>query len=190
MRPAAKIALPKRHSITCGVMPKYKGAPTVDIDLSAPCAHWPDYKRTIKKAVALTLAADDFWARTGARQADISIVLTDDTHIKKLNKTYRSMNKATNVLSFPQITREDNHDLPELSLGDVIIAFETVEREAREQNKTLKNHLLHMVVHGTLHLLGHDHIEDDMAERMESLEIQILKQMRIKNPYLSGLRMA
>lgn len=107
--------------------------------------------------------------------SEISIVLTDDAHIRTLNRDYRHKDKPTNVLSFPQ-------DLGDM-LGDVILALETLQRESLEQEKTFEQHLTHLTVHGTLHLLGYDHENDEDAAEMESLEIKILALLGIKNPY-------
>lgn len=106
---------------------------------------------------------------------EISIVLTNDKAIQMLNKTYRGKDKPTNVLSFPQDE--------ETMLGDVIISLDTIKRESKEQNKTLQNHFTHMLIHGSLHLLGYDHETEKDAQEMESLEIQILENLGIKNPY-------
>jgi len=104
----------------------------------------------------------------------------DRIEIQQLNKTYRHQDKATNVLSFPS-------DLPieieEAILGDVVICVAVVTEEAQAQGKTFENHLLHMAIHGTLHLLGFDHIEESDAEKMETLEVKILEKMQISNPY-------
>ncbi|MBW2940288.1 rRNA maturation RNase YbeY [Zhongshania aquimaris] len=124
------------------------------------------------------------WATTalaGLRdEAELSIRLIDEVESADLNAQYRQKSGPTNVLSFPA-------DLPpELELpllGDLAICKEVVEREAGEQHKACHDHWAHMVIHGTLHLLGFDHIDDDEAEEMEALEIALLKTLDISNPY-------
>ena len=106
---------------------------------------------------------------------EISVLLTDDAQMQALNHNYRDKDKPTNVLSFPQ-------NEPAM-LGDIVIAHETLIREAKNQHKAYEHHLTHLTIHSVLHLLGHDHEDDEEAEKMESLDIQILKKMGIKNPY-------
>ncbi len=118
---------------------------------------------------------------------EITVTLTHDAGIRTLNRDYRGKNKPTNVLSFPIWNKMQDikaHGGPQ-PFGDIIIAFETIKREAVEQDKRLADHFTHMLVHGFLHLLGHDHIDDDEAEIMEALEIRILKKLGIANPYIS-----
>ncbi len=116
----------------------------------------------------------------GKSQHELLVRLVDKAEIQSLNKTYRHQDKPTNVLSFPS-------DLPveitEQILGDVVICLEVVDKEARAQNKTFANHLIHMAIHGTLHLLGFDHIDAKEADEMEGLEIKILQKIGIDNPY-------
>ncbi len=107
-------------------------------------------------------------------EAEISVVLGNNIFVQELNRDYRDKDEPTNVLSFPQ-------EAP--MLGDIIFAHETIIREADEQKKSFNDHLSHLVVHGTLHLLGYDHIKDEEAEEMEALEIEILKKIGIENPY-------
>lgn len=129
------------------------------------------------------------WANTPGKPEgsvpEVSVTLTDDAAIRILNKEHRGKDKPTNVLSFP--VWDHMSDIPPraglVPIGDIIIAFETIKAESIEQEKSLADHLTHMVVHGFLHLLGYDHIRDDEAEIMESLEIRILKKLDIANPY-------
>lgn len=109
------------------------------------------------------------------KKGQIALVLADDAAIQSLNHDFRGKNKPTNVLSFPS-------DAPD-ELGDVILAYETIAKEAQEQEKPLKHHITHLIVHGTLHLLGFDHENDQEARVMELLEIQILSKLAIENPY-------
>jgi probable rRNA maturation factor len=106
----------------------------------------------------------------------VSILLTSDEKIQQLNRDFRNMDKPTNVLSFP--SDEDDY------IGDIAIAYETLEREAKEQDKDFIHHFIHMLIHGILHLYGYDHMNDNDAEKMESLEIKILADMGIENPYI------
>jgi probable rRNA maturation factor len=114
----------------------------------------------------------------------MTIRVVDEDEIRQLNRDYRGKDYATNVLSFES-------DLPpELDiplLGDIIICPAVVQREAAEQCKTLDAHWAHMVIHGTLHLQGYDHIEDSEAEAMEALEIAIMQQLGYADPYNNGV---
>jgi probable rRNA maturation factor len=107
--------------------------------------------------------------------------LVDKPEIQHLNKTYRHQDKITNVLSFPSdLPPEISEDI----LGDVVICVDVVEFEAKTQGKTFEHHLFHIAVHGTLHLMGYDHIDDDDALIMQKLEVEILQKMKIPNPYV------
>lgn len=120
------------------------------------------------------------------REVQISILLTNDAQIQDLNRDYRNKDKPTNILSFPMDDLFNSAlALPDqpLMLGDLILAHETIWREAHTENKKIHDHLTHLLVHGLLHLLGYDHINEKEAETMESLEINILKSLDIKNPY-------
>ena len=112
---------------------------------------------------------------------ELTVRIVNREEITELNHQYRDKNKATNVLSFPA-DLPDHIELP--LLGDLIICADVVRQEALDQHKALPDHWAHMLVHGTLHLLGYDHIDDDEAEEMENLEIQILNELGITNPYL------
>lgn len=115
-------------------------------------------------------------------QAEVTVRIVDEDESQQLNRDYRGKDKPTNVLSFPFETPPGMEiDL----LGDLIICRQVVEREAVEQNKPLMAHWAHMVVHGSLHLLGYDHIEDDEAEEMESLETEIMQGMGFEDPYIA-----
>ena len=117
----------------------------------------------------------------------VSLLLCNDVDMRSMNLQHRGFDKSTNVLSFPagdDLYLDD--DMPEMDggIGDIAIAGETVMREAAEAGIAAGDHLLHLFTHGVLHLLGYDHIDDQMADEMEALEITLLGQMKIANPYL------
>ena len=112
--------------------------------------------------------------------AELSIVLTDDAEQQDLNKQWRGIDKPTNVLSFPQI--EPFGPVSGI-LGDIVLARETLEREAVDLDKPFTDHFTHLVVHGFLHILGYDHVDDGDALAMETLETQILASLDIPDPY-------
>ena len=115
-------------------------------------------------------------------EVEMTVRIVDEAESHALNLNYRGKDRPTNVLSFP-FECPDEVDLP--LLGDLVICRQVVEREAQEQDKPVMAHWAHMVVHGSLHLLGYDHIEDDEAEEMESLETQIMTGLGFADPYLS-----
>ena len=116
-----------------------------------------------------------------AGNAELTLVFTDDARMRELNHDFRGQDKPTNVLSFPA---NDETDTDSPYLGDVVLALETILREAQEQKKTPAAHTAHLVVHGTLHLIGFDHMDDDEAEMMEHFERRILSGANISDPYL------
>ena len=126
-------------------------------------------------------------AATGIRsptQIELGITLTDDAHQRQLNRRYRGQDASTNVLAFR--TCEPRRHAPPgvpLLLGDVVLAFETVAREADEQVKPFCDHVRHLIVHGVLHLLGYDHLREADAVIMERLETSILAKLGVPNPY-------
>lgn len=118
-----------------------------------------------------------------AVDCEIAVLFTDDVAIAEINAEWRGKDKPTNVLSFP--TPED---MPTPAgeprpLGDIVLALGVITREAAEQGKSLRAHTAHLIVHGTLHLLGYDHESDDGAAEMEALETRILKGLGISDPY-------
>lgn len=122
---------------------------------------------------------------THACNKEVTIRIVDIPEMTALNEGFRHKTGPTNVLSFPA-------DLPDAAkqaypvLGDIVICADIVNREAAEQGKTENSHWAHMVIHGVLHLLGHDHVKDDEAEQMETLEIKLMQQLGFANPYNNG----
>lgn len=157
---------------------------SVQTDISIEYPSWSKKRLALPKFSedVLTLAWKSIKGKSKAEPL-VSITFTEDKHVKKLNKKFRDKNKPTNVLSFQ--TWENIESLPAgmAPIGDIVFAFETVEREAQEKGISFKDHLTHLLIHGFLHLLGYDHMNDREAEIMEGLEIKILKKIGIKNPY-------
>ena len=112
---------------------------------------------------------------------EVAILLSDDAHIRAVNKEWRDLDKPTNVLSFAAVAPEKIISSP--FLGDIILSYETIKSEAERDHKALEDHFTHLVIHGFLHLLGYDHETDADAIKMESLETELLKDLNIPNPY-------
>jgi probable rRNA maturation factor len=160
------------------------------IDVAAPCGAW---RRALPRAAALCRSAAR--AALGAASpalthGELSIVLGDDALLRRLNRDWRGKDAPTNVLSFPAQDRAAlartaprADGAAPLSLGDVVLGFDTVRREAEEQGKALADHLSHLTVHGVLHLVGFDHEEDAEAVRMEAFERAILEALGVPDPY-------
>ncbi|MCE2593575.1 rRNA maturation RNase YbeY [Motilimonas cestriensis] len=121
-------------------------------------------------------------ATISLEEAELTVRIVDNQESQQLNCDYRGKDKPTNVLSFP-FEAPPGIELP--LLGDLIVCKQVVEQEATEQGKPLMAHWAHMLVHGSLHLLGYDHIDDDEAEEMEGLETQIMQQLGFVDPYIS-----
>jgi probable rRNA maturation factor len=127
----------------------------------------------------------DTGVNTAIGEAELAIMLTDDAGIRTLNGNWRGIDRPTNVLSFPalQPTGASGPDDAPRMLGDIAIAYETMRKEADDEQKPFDHHLSHLAVHGFLHLIGYDHEKDDDAEAMEALEQEILAQLGIPDPY-------
>lgn len=165
----------------------------IDVSLSEP--EWKssflDVEKLAAKAMKYTLKITTLPDEIVGRDIEASIVLANDDLIQVLNRQYRNIDKPTNVLSFAGL--DSDMPIPKdgpYPLGDIILSYQTIDREAREQGKFFKDHFLHMIVHGTLHLLGYDHQTDDEATIMESMEIRILEKMNVQNPYMGDFSMA
>jgi probable rRNA maturation factor len=149
-----------------------------NIDVIVESAQWnvlPDAQTVARNAIAQALAA-----LNGRADAALAVLLTDDAAVRRLNATWRGLDKPTNVLSFPAVETPDSQHL-----GDIAIAFETTAREAKDEGKPLADHLAHLAVHGCLHLAGYDHESDADAETMEQLERDILARLNVPDPYLA-----
>ena len=158
--------------------------PNVTADISIEHPAWSRKRLGLQK-MSENVFSDTWKHIKGKSKAApmISVVYTNDAEIKKLNKKFRAKNKPTNVLSF-QIWPVPSALPPiQIPAGDIVFAFETIEREAKEAGLSFKHHLTHLMVHGFLHLFGYDHMNDADAEIMEALEVKILRKMGIKNPY-------
>jgi probable rRNA maturation factor len=162
--------------------------PLTEVLVVAEC--WqtePEAEAVIHRAI--NAAAEVADADVG--EAELAIMLTDDTGIRTLNNNWRGIDKPTNVLSFPalQPTAGAPADAPRM-LGDIAIAYETTRKEADDEEKPFDHHLSHLAVHGFLHLIGYDHEKDGDAEAMEGLEREILAQLGIPDPYADRERVA
>lgn len=155
---------------------------TLYIDLQLACENQADlpssaqFEQWVNQALALEADTPDY------PDTEITIRIVDEAEIQALNATYRGKDKPTNVLSFP-FEMPEGIELP--LLGDLVICRQVVEREAVEQSKPLEAHWAHLAVHGTLHLLGYDHLTDAEAEEMEGLETRIMQHLGFDDPYLA-----
>ena len=156
--------------------------PLTEVLVVADC--WqdePDAEAVIQRAIAAAAETVD----ADVADAELAVMLTDDSGIRTLNSNWRGIDKPTNVLSFPALQpdggRREN-DAPRM-LGDIAIAYQTMRGEADDEQKPFDHHLSHLAIHGFLHLIGYDHENDDDAEAMEGLEREILAQLGIPDPY-------
>lgn len=185
--------MPKNVSAMKIIKPKISDTPAPLVNVSIETDHWReldfDPAATVNDAIHLALKNAELPdPRLGGRVLEMTALLSDDMSVHALNQQYREMDKPTNVLSFATIDDPDYEQIlgaqpDEFYLGDIILAYETVAREAEAFNIPLRNHLIYLAIHGGLHLLGYDHIEDEDAQEMESLEIRLLAGLDIENPY-------
>ena len=155
--------------------------PALHIDISIESALWqviPDLEERIEAAISAAARLADVALKPGA---EISLLLTNDAQIRELNRAWRQQDKATNVLSFP--ATQGNDLACAAMLGDIVLARETCAREAEEKGVPVATHATHLIVHGVLHLLGYDHIDDDDANEMEALERLIMADLGHDDPY-------
>jgi probable rRNA maturation factor len=152
---------------------------------------WPQeaWQAISDKAVAAALAVAPYSGLSETKATvSISIRFADNEEVQGLNQGYRDKDKPTNILSFPMVPRDmldivTNTDDGEILLGDMILAHEICASEAVEKSIPLSQHVTHLIVHGTLHLLGFDHLDDIEAEHMEALEVKALASIGLANPY-------
>ncbi len=159
----------------------------LDIQISVEEGAWPS-EEVLQPLAGRVLKVAANYLRKHEKQPfpkvapELSLVFTDDASIREINAEWRSQDKATNVLSFPAFPLQPGGK-PGPMLGDIIIARETVEREAIDLEKSFDDHLTHLMVHGFLHLFGYDHMNNSEAERMEGLETRILAELSLSDPY-------
>jgi probable rRNA maturation factor len=159
----------------------------LDIQLAIEAGQWPAEddlaalaNRVLERTAALL--AEEEKQPFPEMPVELSLVFTDDDDIRGINAEWRGQDKPTNVLSFPAFPLEPG-GRPGSMLGDIILAEETLQREALDLGKPFEDHLSHLLVHGFLHLLGYDHMTDEEATVMEGLEIRILAELGLGNPY-------
>ena len=157
-------------------------SPPLDIEVIVEAGQWPaetDLAGWVERAAAAVFAEIGA-SRPG--QSELGVTFTDDAHISVLNADWRGKPKPTNVLSFPAFPETKEGPLPPM-LGDIVLAAKTVAAESELENKPLEHHITHLVVHGLLHLLGHDHMTDAQADEMEAIERAALARLAIPDPY-------
>lgn len=153
-----------------------KRRPAVDIIVASHLwSRRPGARSLVRRAINAAAAAV-------ASSGEVAVLLTDDASIRTMNREWRHKNVPTNVLSFPSPATPASRTATPL-LGDIVIAYETTEREARDERKAFAHHLAHLAIHGFLHLLGYDHVRVGQAERMEELEVAILAHLDVPDPY-------
>ncbi|MEZ5792250.1 MAG: rRNA maturation RNase YbeY [Nitratireductor sp.] len=152
------------------------------IDIDVRCQGWPDEARLMETIHASVTAAIETAGLNFPDGAELSLVFTGDADMQEINRQWRGIDKPTNVLSFPGDDIQPGEAAGQM-LGDIVFALETLEREARLEDKLFDHHLRHLVVHGFLHLFGYDHMTDEDARVMENLERDALARMGIEDPY-------
>lgn len=154
----------------------------VEIDLLVEGGDWApeaELETMVHEAVGAAMAETGAVAEKGT---ELSVVFSDDEHVRELNAQWRGKDKPTNVLSFPAFPPKRGAALPPL-LGDIVLASQTVIREAALEGKEIRHHITHLLIHGFLHLLGYDHETGEEAEEMEAVERRALARLAIPDPY-------
>ncbi len=164
--------------------------PLIELAIGSQWSAETDWNKISENSAIAALSVSQFEQLLSQKPpAEISIKMSDDAEVQQLNEAYRGKNKPTNVLSFPLVKSDlleslsDCHD-GEILLGDIILAKTTCQEEAEEKKISLESHVAHLVIHGTLHLLGYDHQDEAEALHMEGLEVKALQTLGIANPYL------
>jgi len=162
-----------------------KTVPNMNLDIDIE--DWPvgEWETLAEQAAAAAAVSEPLLAN---QRLEASVLFTSDAQVHELNREWRQRDKPTNVLSFPMLERQDlvrlDPDGPPEMLGDIALAYETCAREAADKGISLQDHAAHLIVHGLLHLAGHDHeTSDEDADKMEALEIAILAKLGIADPY-------
>ena len=160
----------------------------IDIEADEEWDSSTDWSLLVRRAAEAAIAESAF-PQLGQteRPVELSVRLTGDEEVRALNSQWRGKDKATNVLSFPMVEESDLSEAnvagPEILLGDIVLARGVCEREAAEKAIPVTRHATHLLVHGTLHLLGYDHHQDDEAADMEAREVRALARLGIEDPY-------
>ncbi len=154
----------------------------VAIDILVEAGEWPDESALALLAEQAVSSVVAELGKGSEGSPELSLVFTDDPHIQKLNADWRGKDGPTNVLSFPAFPVPPGAGLPPM-LGDIVLAAKTVSREANLDGKPLEHHIAHLIIHGFLHLVGHDHETEAEAEAMESIERRALARLAIPDPY-------
>lgn len=159
----------------------------LSLEIQVEVSSWnriPRLKARLKQAAQAT---GDYLAPYFSLTATATVLLTGNAKIRQLNHDFRGQNKPTNVLSFPQYVPEElrllGRQKKPTEAGDIVLAYQYVVSEAKDENKLVINHVTHLVVHGLLHLFGYDHVKGQQAQQMEAAEIEILKTLGIPDPY-------
>ena len=195
--PTSSIGTPPHSGEAGGVT---RSADEIRFDIQLADSEWSrlglDLEKLTRRCVTTILATAirEVGLPHQPSQIEVSLRFTDDREMRRLNAEYRGVDRSTNVLAFPlsasfeELAAEVLRLLPgeSIGLGDVVLARQTVCREAEADGKPLSDHISHLIIHGVLHLLGYDHNETGKAEHMEAVEVEILNRMGIANPYAAA----
>jgi probable rRNA maturation factor len=161
--------------------------PPILLDFQITLAAWKRVPRLRVRLQAAAQATLDHLPKRLRFSSSATVLLAGNAKVRQLNHDFRGMDKATNVLSFPQYEVNELLRLGKqkhaVELGDIVLAYQYVAAEAKKDDKILGDHITHLIIHGLLHLFGYDHMEEREAEQMEKLEIKIMKSLGLPNPY-------